>query len=57
MTITTVLFLASTGMLAVMGLVVLLEGVLMATSKIFKVRGVLRPAALASLVFNRHALR
>ena len=57
MTIVTILLIAATGTLALMGFVLLLEGALLAKSKLLKNKPVLPRAALASLMWNRRVLR
>ena len=57
MNIATLLFLTATGTLALMGFVLLLEGVLLAKRKLAKSRSSLSRAALASLVWNKQVLR
>ena len=57
MNIATILLLTATGTLALMGFVFLLEGALLAKRKLFKSKSFLTRTALASLVWNRQALR
>ena len=57
MNIATLLFLTATGTLALMGFVLLLEGVLLAKRKLAKSKSSLSRAALASLVWNKQVLR
>ena len=57
MTIATLLLFTATGTIALMGLVLLVEGVLLAKERFSKMKSLLPRATLASLVWNRHALR
>ena len=57
MTIATILLFAATGTLALLGFVLLLEGVLLAKTKLLKGKSFLPRAALTSLVWNKQALR